>query len=206
MSRPATIFVVDGHVVRKLPADWDGTALVEKKRRRKYLVMSEPYLMTEKAAIGTRAVNVFFVSTQTSTTWDAETMRRFVEDARRIRSGGKAPKPAKPARAGKGAPAQPAAPPAATEAEEREEVEGVTVPAPMWASSVIDVDPATGDERPYRVTPEYIFEQSDSSDVRAWNQQQGTNKTMLWLAAGAGAAGMVMLYFVFQLVKGTSFF
>lgn len=201
MSRPATIFVVDGHVVRKLPADWDGTALVEKKRRRKYLVMSEPYLMTEKAAIGTRAVNVFFVSTQTSTTWDAETMRRFVQDVRRIRDGSKAPKPGKPK---KGEPAPPPAAPA--DAGPEEEVEGVTVPAPAWASTVIDIDPATGDERPYRVTPEYIFEQSDSSDVRAWNQQQGTNKTMLWLAAGAGAAGMVMLYFVFQLVKGTSFF
>jgi hypothetical protein len=187
MSRPAIAIIVDGHVVRKLPAVWDGTALVEKKRRRKYIVLSEPYLMTEKAGLlGTKAVNVFFVSTRTATSWDPDTMNKWVEDVKRLRE------------------------PKEDEVSPKERPVGVTTMAPDWMSSVEDemVDPATGQvvTRPYRVTPEFIFEQSDSSDMKAWNQQQATSKTMLWLAAGAGAAGMVMLYFVFQLVKGTSFF
>lgn len=189
MSRPATLLVVDGNVVRKLPAEWDGTALIEKKRRRKYIVLSEPYLMTEKALVGSRAVNVFFGSTNSATTWSPEVMAAWVADAKRLREkmGAAKDKEAVP--------------------EQDEPVpDGVTAPAPWWTSTVVDEDPLSGEEKPYRVTPEFIFEQSDAADVRAWNQQQATSKTMLWLAAGAGAAGMVMLYFVFQLVKGTSLF
>jgi hypothetical protein len=179
--RPAIIFSVDGHVIRKVSGEWDGTALIEKGRRRKYIVMSSPYIMTEKAGFGTKAVNVFFASTQTATTWDVATMNKFVEDLRKLG----APK--------KGEPTE-------------EEPQGATIPPPNWVNVITDVDILTGVKQPYRVTPEYIFEQSESSDIRAWNQQQATSKMMLWLAGGAGAAGMVMLYFVFQLVKGTSFF
>lgn len=65
-------YVVDGNVVRKKECEWDGESLIEKSKRRKYVVQSAPLLMTERGAlgVGSRAVNAFFVSSETATTFD----------------------------------------------------------------------------------------------------------------------------------------
>ena len=179
-TRPVLLVRTDGRLIHEVPGEWDGTSVIEKKARRRYIVLSEPYQKTVKSGVGTKAINVFFVSTSTATTWDPDIMRAWRESLVKL---------------------------GLSEAEaEAATPEGIAVDAPGWTSTVIDEDPSTGEQRPYRVTPEYIFEMADASDMRAWNQAAGTNKMMLWLSAGAGAAGMVGLYFIFQLVKGTSFF
>lgn len=54
----------------------------------------------------------------------------------------------------------------------------------------------------YKLTPELVFELAVADDIRAYNQAGKTNVLLLALAAGSGAALMVFVYMIFQVMGG----
>lgn len=82
-----------------------------------------------------------------------------------------------------------------------EDYDGVTIEGPTMMNVGIDQRPGMPD-RPYIITPEQIYERSDSSDLKALNLARGMQKQLLLLAMGAGGAAMVILYFAWSTFQG----